>query len=66
VSLPVGPPHRCRSFSTPALLVAGGRMYRRGLQPDKGFDDERSARPRDRRLGVESHGDVATAVERLE
>jgi hypothetical protein len=31
VSLPVGPSRRCRSFSTPALLVAGGRMYRRGL-----------------------------------
>jgi hypothetical protein len=41
-------------------------MYRNGLQLDKGFYDEGSARPRDRRLGVESHGDVATAVERLE
>jgi len=46
--------------------VVARHMYRIGLQPDKGFDDEGSARPRDRRLGVESHGDVATAVERLE
>jgi hypothetical protein len=41
-------------------------MYRNDLQLDKGFDGEGSARPRDRRLGVECYGDVATAVERLE
>jgi len=35
VSLPVGPPHRRRSFSTPAVWIAGGRVYRRGLQPDE-------------------------------
>lgn len=54
VSLPVGPPHSRRSFSTPAVLVAGGCMYRIGLQLDKGFDGEGSARPRGRRLDVAS------------
>jgi hypothetical protein len=38
-------------------------MYRNGLQLDKGFDDEGSARSCGRRLGVESHGDAATAGE---
>jgi hypothetical protein len=46
--------------------VVGRHMYRNGLQLDKGFDDEGSAGTRGRRLGVEFHGDVATAVERLE
>jgi hypothetical protein len=41
-------------------------MYRNGLQLDKGFNGKGSAGARVRRLGVEFHGDVATAVERLE
>jgi hypothetical protein len=41
-------------------------MYRDGLQLDKGFYDEGSVRSCGRRLGVEPHGDAATAVERLE